>query len=365
MDKILLALALGIVLFGLIMVYSSSFIFAQERAGDGYVFIRKQIIFAILGFAVLFLSSHLDHQFWFKTNRLLLLFTTLLLGLVMVPGIGIQTGGAQRWIHLGFFGFQPGELLKFSVVVFVASQLTKKRERFNNFSAAVLSNFILVLPALTLLLFQPDFGTTVIVILSILSLMFIAGVPFQFLALTGFVSAVSAGALVAYSPYRLTRFLTFLDPWKDPTGKGFQVLQSLVGVSNGKFSGVGLGNGKEKLFFLPEAHNDFIFAVIGEELGFIGIFFLVLVFTCFFYRGFKIAWKTYKDCNNPFGFYLASGITLVLAFQTIIHMCVVFGLLPTKGLTLPFISSGGSALLINLFAVGVLLNISRTVNNAR
>jgi cell division protein FtsW len=267
--------------------------------------------------------------------------------------------GAQRWIRVGGFGFQPGELAKFSIIIFAASQLARKNDRIHTVAAGILSPMIVPLPAMLLLLLQPDFGTTVMIAVVMFSLMFLAGVPKRFL-----LSALSLGAAVASwlalsSPYRRARVMTYLDPWRDPGGKGFQILQSLTGIHNGHIWGVGLGNGKEKLFYLPEAHNDFIFAVIGEELGFVGIVAVVAAFLYLTYRGLKIAFRCQSQYQDRFGMLLAAGITLALGLQGFVNIAVVMGLLPTKGLTLPFISYGGSALMIDLFAVGVLLSVAR------
>jgi cell division protein FtsW len=281
------------------------------------------------------------------------------LALVFIPGMGTRVLGAQRWLKLGPFTFQPGEFAKFAVVFFTARQLDLKRDRLQHLSAGVLSNFVVPLPAFLLLLLQPDFGTTVIITLVIFLLMFIAGVPKRYLFGALSIAAVAGLALALGSEYRRQRILTFIDPWRDPGGRGFQVLQSLVGFNNGGIFGVGLGNGKEKLFFLPEAHNDFIFSVIGEELGFLGVFGVVVAYLMLVFRGLKIAFDAQKLYQDRFGMLLASGITLAIGVQGFVNMAVVLGLLPTKGLTLPFVSYGGSALLVDLFAVGVLLSVAR------
>lgn len=358
-DIFLLATVIGLVLFGLLMVYSSSFIFAQERTGDGYVFIKKQILFAVLGFGVLYAALQIDYRLWSRWSYPLLGLTFLLLALVLVPGIGHKVGGAQRWIRLGPLGIQPAEIAKFVLVLFVARQLTLKEGRLHRFMAGVGSNFIFAIPAVVLLLAQPDFGSSVIVSFVILVLMYLAGVPRRYLLGLLAAGAVGVFALIVSSPYRMARLLSFLDPWKDPSGKGFQILQSMVGLHNGSIWGVGLGNGKGKLFYLPEAHNDFIFAVIGEELGLIGVILVVLAFLFLVYRGLRIAWRSYDLYGDRFGMFLATGITLLLGIQAFINVSVVLGLVPTKGLPLPFVSSGGSALMMNLFLIGVLLSVAR------
>ena len=264
----LLATVIGMVLFGLIMVYSSSFIYAQEKTGDGFSFIKKQLVYAVIGFAALLGACRMDYRRWSRWAYPVLAVSCLLLAAVLLPGVGLKVLGARRWIRLGPATFQPAELAKFGVVFFVASLLDRKHDRLHKFAVGVLSPFLAPLPAMILLLLQPDFGTTVMISLVILSLMFLAGVPKRFLA-AALLLAGSAGTWLALgTAYRRQRLMTFLDPWADPGGKGFQILQSMLGLHNGHFWGAGLGNGKEKLFYLPEAHNDFIFAVIGEELGF-------------------------------------------------------------------------------------------------
>lgn len=341
------------------MVYSSSFIYAQEKTGDGFAFIKKQLIFAAVGFSALVGVCRIDYRRWFRWGYPLLVVAVILLAAILIPGLGVRVGGARRWIRVFGFNFQPGELAKFGVIFFAARQLAKKRDRIHTFAAGVLGQFIVPMPALLLLLAQPDFGTTVMISIVLFALMYLAGVPKKYL-LGALTLAVAVGVMLALgTPYRRDRVMTFIDPWRDPGGKGFQILQSMVGLHSGRFWGVGLGNGKEKLFFLPEAHNDFIFAVIGEELGFLGLASVLLAYIYFIYRGLKIAWDCQRLYQDIHGLLLAAGITLALGLQGLVNMAVVLGLVPTKGLTLPFISYGGSALMVDLIAVGVLLSIAR------
>ncbi|MEK6579345.1 MAG: putative lipid II flippase FtsW [Bdellovibrionota bacterium] len=358
-DLVLVGIVAAMILFGLLMVYSSSFIFAQERAGDGFAFIRKQVFFALAGISILLVTCRINYQKWATFAYPILGLAMTLLVCTLIPGLGSKIGGAQRWIKFGNIGFQPGEFAKFAVIFFVAAQLNRKRERIHTLTAGILSHILLPLPCLILLLMQPDFGTAVMIMIVVFALMYLAGVPGRLL-LAAFALAASAGLWLAMgTEYRRNRMMTYLDPWRDPSGKGFQILQSLVGLHNGRVWGVGLGNGKEKLFYLPEAHNDFIFAVIGEELGFLGAISVILAYVFFIYRGLRIAWNSQTRFGDSFGYLLAAGITLAIGLQGFINMAVVLGILPTKGLTLPFISYGGSALLADLFAVGVLLSIAR------
>lgn len=359
MDFFLLLLVLGLVIFGLIMIYSSSFIYAQERTGNGYAFIQKQMICAVLGFFALIVTYQVDYRHWYKLVYPVLGLSLLALVLVEWSPLGVKVGGAKRWLSLGILNFQPAELVKFGVILFVSRQLVRNKDRLATFSGGLLANLIVPMPLMIMILFQPDLGSTVIIACVIWALMFLAGVPMGYLWSALMCGAMATAALIFSSGYRQARFFSFVDPWQDPNGKGFQILQSLAGLHNGGVWGVGLGNGKEKLFFLPEAHNDFIFAVMGEELGFVGVILLVLTFVLLVIRGFKIAWKSYSEREDSFGFYLAAGITILLGTQAFLNMGVVMGMLPTKGLPLPFVSYGGTALLMNLCLVGVLLSISR------
>lgn len=354
----LLVTVIAMVLFGLIMVYSSSFIYAQEKTGDGFSFIKKQLIYAAIGFVTLFGISRVDYRNWQKWAYPVLGLAGILLVLVLVPGIGARAGGARRWIHFGMIRFQPGEFAKFAVLFFVARQLSRK-QRLDTWVSGVISQFFVPLPILLLLLTQPDFGTTVMISVVIFFLMFVGGVPARYVASTLGLSTLVGGILAFGTAYRRARLTTFMDPWNDPGGKGFQILQSFIGLHNGSWWGVGLGNGKEKLLYLPEAHNDFIFSVIGEELGFVGITVVIFAYLYFIYRGLRIAWNSQKRDQDRFGMLLATGITLALGLQGFVNIAVVLGLVPTKGLTLPFISYGGSALVVDLFAVGVLLSVAR------
>ncbi|MEK6706860.1 MAG: putative lipid II flippase FtsW [Bdellovibrionota bacterium] len=356
---ILVGVVAAMVAFGLLMVFSSSFIYAQERMGDGFAFIERQVFYAIAGGIALAVFSRVDYRRWGEWAFPLLVLSTVLLIIVAIPGLGTRVGGARRWIKAGFLSFQPAELAKFAVIFFTAFQLFRKQGRLHTITAGVLSHFIVPLPALILLLIQPDFGSIVIICAVVFSLLYLAGVPKRYLFASLFVAIMVGLWLVMGSAYRKGRMTAFLDPWGDPGGKGFQLLQSLVGLHEGGFLGVGLGNGKEKLFYLPEAHNDFIFAVIGEELGFLGVLAVVAAYLYFVYCGLRISWRSIGLFGDSFGMLLGSGITLSIGAQGLINMAVVLGLVPTKGLTLPFISYGGSALVVDLAAVGVLLSIAR------
>tara|TARA_Y100000590_G_scaffold467759_1_gene647794 strand:- start:171 stop:1433 length:1263 start_codon:yes stop_codon:yes gene_type:complete len=364
-DWVLFAVVVSAVLFGLLMVYSSSFIFAQERTGDGYAFIKRQVIYAAMGFCALFFGYRVHYHQWLKWSYQILGIIFVLLFALWIPGLGVKAGGATRWLNLGIFRVQPAELCKVAFILFVSRHLYLKRDRIHLFRAGVLGTFLVPLPGLILLLLQPDFGSAAVIVFVTLGLLFLSGANRKHLILTSGLGLIAGIVLIASSPYRWARFTAFLDPWKDPTGKGFQVLQSLVGIHNGSLWGVGLGNGKEKLFFLPEAHNDFILAVVGEELGFFGLAGVIALFTFFLYRGFRIASRSWVRHGDLFGFFFGAGLTLLIGIQAFTNIAVVLGLLPTKGLSLPFVSYGGSSLVVNLFVVGILLNIGLGPRNSK
>lgn len=354
---VLVFLVLAMVLFGLLMVYSASYIFAEERTGDGFAFIRKQLMYAVMGFAAMSVTARIPHQKWYNWAPVAIITVIFMLFMVLIPGVGSRVGGAQRWINLGLFRFQPAEIAKLIGVMFVARQLVRHQRELHQFRKGVISPVALLLPMFALLLIQPDFGSTALLAGTTFILMFIAGVRPLFLFGGLFGGGLAAAALIISSPYRMARVMTFIDPWRDPAGKGFQVIQSMLGLHNGSLFGQGLGNGKEKLFFLPEAHNDFIFAVIGEELGFIGIAAVICAYIFFIYRGLRISWAALNERHDRFGFYLGCGISLILGLQAFINMGVVMGLLPTKGLTLPFISYGGSSLVTVCLMVALVLRV--------
>ena len=284
-----------------------------------------------------------------------MMLTFLLLIIVTFPEFSKKVGGARRWLTLGGFSFQPSELAKFTLVLFIAKSLVKRADKLRNFAYGYLPNLIVLGFFFIPILFQPDFGTAMIICAVTLTMLFIAGLrkKFLFLSILAIVPFITLAIMTA--EYRTKRILAFLKPWEDPSGIGFQVIQSFYAFGRGGFWGTGLGQSSQKLFRLPEAHTDFIFSVIGEELGFIGTTAIVILFSIFIWRGFITAYRA----KDPFGTHLATGLTLLIGLQAFINLGVASGLLPTKGLTLPFISMGGSSMLITMLSVGVLLNISK------
>jgi cell division protein FtsW len=292
----------------------------------------------------------------------LLLISVVLLIAVLIPGIGTTAGGAQRWIRFpGGFSLQPAEVAKFGWVVYLAYSLAKKREKVATFSVGFLPHVVMGGGLILLCLKEPDFGSAVLLLTVMFILLFAAGAKISYLVLTVLLALPVGYHLIASSPYRMKRIQAFLDPWPHRHDVGYQVAESLMSIGSGGATGLGLGDGRQKLFFLPEAHTDFIYAIIGEELGLIGVTFLVLLYAIIIWRGLRAALRA----PETFGCYLALGITSIIAFQATVNMSVAMGLLPTKGLTLPFISYGGSSLIVLMGAVGVLLSISAAGAPAR
>lgn len=353
-DIILLLVTLILVTFGTVMIYSSSSVIAAARFGDGYFFIKKQILFVVVGLGVMITLSRIPYYYLRKVAYFSMLFSVALLSLLLIRGLGTRVGGATRWLDLGVFSFQVTELVKISFVLFLAHFLTKKEEHIKEFNRGFLPPLIITTIIILLILMQPDFGTAMIMAMILIFVLYLAGSRILHLASLAALLIPAGTMLVMYKGYRLDRFLSFLDPWKDPTNSGFQIIQSFLSFGSGGVLGVGLGNSMQKLFYLPEPHTDFILSVIGEESGFIGITIIILLFVILILRGFMISY----NAPDLFGTLLASGLTIIIALGAFINMAAVMGLIPTKGLVLPFLSYGGTSLIMTLATVGVLLNIS-------
>lgn len=353
-DIILLLVTLILVTFGTVMIYSSSSVIAAARFGDGYFFIKKQILFVVVGLGVMITLSRMPYYYLRKVAYFSMLFSVALLSLLLIRGLGTRVGGATRWLDLGVFSFQVTELVKISFVLFLAHFLTKKEEHIKEFNRGFLPPLIITTIIILLILMQPDFGTAMIMAMILIFVLYLAGSRILHLASLAALLIPAGTMLVMYKGYRLDRFLSFLDPWKDPTNSGFQIIQSFLSFGSGGVLGVGLGNSMQKLFYLPEPHTDFILSVIGEESGFIGITIIILLFVILILRGFMISY----NAPDLFGTLLASGLTIIIALGAFINMAAVMGLIPTKGLVLPFLSYGGTSLIMTLATVGVLLNIS-------
>ncbi len=354
-DGLLLAAVLALVVVGAVMVYSASAIPAGQSARlgqDEFYYLKRQLLGAAIGFALLAGALKLGHRRVGALAYPLLGATTLLL--LLVPVVGKAAGGAQRWLPLGPLQFQPAEAAKIALVLYLARSLARKQDRIRLFSIGLLPHLVVTGALVALCLWQSDLGTGVILFVVLFAMLFAAGARVSYLLLAGVLAAPVAWHLVKSTPYRYVRVLAFLDPERYRSGPGFQLWESLLGTANGGFFGQGLGQGKGKLFYLPAAHTDFIAAVIAEEVGLLGVLLLVALFAIVVWRGLRAA----LNAADPFGCYAALGMTTLVGTQALVNLAVVFGLLPTKGLTLPFVSYGGSSLVTLLAGAGVLLSVS-------
>tara|TARA_B100000315_G_C14568291_1_gene584109 strand:+ start:59 stop:1213 length:1155 start_codon:yes stop_codon:yes gene_type:complete len=356
-DPVIFISVILLIGLGLIMVYSSSAAIAYQKFNDPYYFVKRQVSWIIIGGALMALFMHLDYHTIQKFTYPALIITLFLLVLVLFPQFGKKVGGAQRWLHIGSFSFQPSELAKFTLILYVVHSLVKKQERIKDFFYGYLPNLIVLGFFSVLFLLQPDLGTTMILIAVVFILFFIAGIKFSYLFYSVLMLLPAMCAAILSSEYQKNRIISFLDPEKDPLGKGYQIIQSFMAFSRGNTFGTGLGDGRQKLFFLPEPHTDFIFSIIGEELGFAGTVIVVMLFLVIIWRGIQTAMKS----SDLYGTYLSLGLTSLIGVQAMVNLAVAVGLLPTKGLTLPFVSLGGSSLVVSMICAGVLLNISKKV----
>jgi cell division protein FtsW len=341
---------------GWIMIYSSSAVMADTNYHDTFRFLKRQLVFSLIGLIAMTAAMSFDYRRLEKLAYPILIASIVLLTLVLLPGLGFsrQVGVARRWLATPWCTIQPSEIAKLALVIFMAHCLTKKGDKMKHFYYGFLPVVVVTGVMIVLVVVEPDFGTAIFMGLLTMVLLFIGGTRLSHILSIPLFTAPVLYLLVTHYHYSYRRILAFLDPWKDIQGMGFQIIQSFVALASGGLWGLGLGDGRQKLFFLPAAHTDFILAIIGEELGFIGMMSLVMVFGILIWRGVSIALKA----EDTFGAYLAMGITAMIALQVIINMGVVVGLLPTKGLTLPFVSYGGTSLVVNLVAAGVLANIS-------
>jgi cell division protein FtsW len=354
-DVWLFAVAIVLLSTGVVMVYSASAIVAADRFRDPYFFLKRQVFWAALGCGALWLALRTDYRRLEKLVLPLLVLAVVLLVLVLIPGLGVSVNGSRRWLRLGPLSFQPAELAKLALVVYLAAFLARRRDDMHDLGRGFLPPLAVGGVLAGLVLLQPDLGNAVTLLVLTVGLLFLAGARTSWLAMLAIPALPLAALAVWMAPYRMRRVFAFLDPWQDPRGSGFQIIQSWLAFGSGGVLGRGIGESKQKLFYLPEAHTDFIFAIVGEELGFLGATAVVLLFAALIWRGLRIGLRA----SEPFGAYLALGITVLVATQTLVNLGVVTGMLPTKGLPLPFLSFGGSALLVTMLATGVLLNISQ------
>ncbi len=354
-DAALLFPALLLTGIGVVMVYSASSHIAAERFGDSAYFLKKQAAFALAGVFMMVFCRYLSYRLLRIMAYGILGASFLLLGMVLVSSLGYEANGASRWLRLGGVSFQPSVFAKFALIVYLAYSLNKKKEDMDRFSVGFLPHVVVFGVFSSLILMQPDFGSVVIFGVITWLMLFVAGVRLTHL-LTSFVFFIPAGVYYMVSAeYRMKRLTSFLDPWQFKDSSGYQIVHSYMAFGTGGFWGTGLGQGYQKLFYLPEPHTDFIFSVIGEELGLLGVMFIMFLFMVMMWRGLIVALQS----KDRFGALLALGLTAAIGFQVFVNTGVTLGLLPTKGITLPFLSYGGTSLLFNLAAIGVLMNIGQ------
>lgn len=352
-DLVIMLMAIALTCFGVVMVYSASSIMADKRFHDGFFFLKRQGLFALIGFTLMIVVMRIDYHVWKPLAVPSLLLCMVLLGLVLIPGIGGKIGGSSRWIKFPGFNLQPSEMAKLALILYMAYSLDKKQDKVKSLTSGFIPYMIVLMFLIGFLVVQPDLGGALTLAAVAMVMLFAAGTRLIYiismipLALPFLAYKLSTG-------YHKGRIDAFLDPWSDPAGKGFQIIQSWLALGTGGIFGQGLGEGKQKLFYLPEAHTDFILAVVGEELGFFGVAVIIGMFFLLVQRAMRIA----VAAPDSFGRFLALGIAVLFGIEASVNMGVVTGLLPTKGLALPFISYGGSSLLTSLVCVGILLNIS-------
>lgn len=354
-DHSILLLAVCLTCLGVVMVFSSSSIMAVRDYGDSLYFLKRQGVYALIGFAAMALMMRVDLVIMRKAAWPVLGLCALLLLAVLLPGIGRKVGGAARWIKVAGITFQPAELAKIGLVLFMAHSLARKQDKVKSFRLGFLPYMLILAVLVGLVLAQPDLGSALTLGIVAIAMLVIAGTRLSYLAGIGLIALPFLYFMIMNVDYRRRRIMAFLNPWEDPSNTGFQIIQSWIAFGSGGAFGKGLGESKQKLFYLPEAHTDFIFSVIGEELGFIGVIVIAAMFMLLVWRGLRTA----LNAPNEFSSLLAFGITLLIGMQAFANMAVVLGMVPTKGLALPFISYGGTSLVTNLAAVGILLNVSR------
>lgn len=352
-DIALLFPVLFLVGIGIVMVYSASSALALNKFGSSYYFLKKQSIFALLGIVVLVISCHIPYHIFRSLTYPLLILAVVLLLVILISGLGYSAGGAKRWFRIAGFTFQPSEFARFVLVIYLAYSMNKKMNRIKEFKVGFLPHVLVLCMFTVLIMLQPDFGSVVIFGAITWIMLFVGGVRMSYLLGSLILIVPIIYSLMISADYRIERIMSFMNPWQYSTDKGYQVIHSLLAFGTGGIWGTGIGKGYQKLFYLPEPHTDFIFSVVGEELGLIGVLIILGLYTVILWRGIFIA----RNSEDTFGSFVAIGLTTAIGVQICVNMGVALGLLPTKGLTLPFLSYGGTSLLMNMMSIGVLMNI--------
>lgn len=354
-DLLIPLATLCLLVIGVIMVHSASTVLSLARYQDAFYYFKRQLLFAVLGLLSMWMMSRLDYHLFKKYSLWIVIFCFLFLGLVLVPHVGQVRGGSRAWLGIGTLGIQPSEFAKFGLVIFFSSWFSQRPDRMLSFSRGLLPPLLVMSSAILLIMLEPDLGQSAVIAGATMIMIFVAGAPMKYLWTLAGAGAFAFAGLIAAAPYRLERVLSFLNPWKYPDTIGYHIIMSLVALGQGALLGSGIGGSTQKHLYLPEPQTDFIFAILAEELGVIGAVATLLLFALLIFRGLRAAWRA----PDRFGGYLAAGLTSIIAVQVFINVGVVTGLLPVTGITLPFLSYGGSSLTLMLTAVGILMNISR------
>lgn len=355
MDYFLFASVIIICIFGIIMIYSASSIWAEFKYQDAFKYVKQQSLFFIVGIFIMLLVSKIDLNFLKKKANLILGICFLLLVLVLIPGIGTIRNGSRSWFGIGGLGVQPSEFAKLGLIIFVSKYLVNNQKNMEDVKKGALPIFLVIGAFFLLIMLEPDFGTAMVIALTLIALIFISGLKISFFVKLGVLGLAGIVALILAAPYRMARIVSFLNPWSDPLGSGYQIIQSLYAIGPGGLLGQGFLNSRQKHFYLPEPQTDFIFSIISEEFGFFGVLIVCGFFFFIFYRMLRIALRS----NDLFQKYLAFGLAFGILIQAVLNLAVVVGLIPVTGVTLPFFSYGGSSLLISMISVGLVLNVSR------
>lgn len=337
------------------MIYSASFVWANYKFSSPYHFVVMQGVFLIVGLVLLYILSHIDYHLYYKYANVILLICAILLILVLIPGIGTVRNGSRSWFGIGPLGIQPSEFAKIGLIIYVAKYLTNNEKSMRSIIHGVLPVLGVIGFFFIIIMLEPDFGTAMVIVLTLVVLIFISGVKISFFVKIGLAGILGIVGIIIAAPYRMKRIVSFLNPWSDPLGSGYQILQSLYAIGPGGLLGQGFLKSRQKYFYLPEPQTDFIFSIISEELGFLGVLIVTILFFIIFYRGVSISLKS----SDLFGKYLVFGLSFGLIIQASLNLMVVVGLIPVTGVTLPFLSYGGSSLLVSLASIGIILSVSR------
>ena len=357
-DKLLLIAVIIIAIFGIVMIYSASSIWAEYKYNDAFKYVKAQTAFFIMGLFFIFLISKININILYKKANLILLICFILLILVLIPGIGTIRNGSRSWFGIGGLGIQPSEFAKLGLIIYVAKYLANNNRIIKDIKKGVLPILLVIAVFFILIMLEPDFGTAMVIVLTLVVMIFISGVKISFFVKIGLVGLLGIVGLIIVAPYRMERIVSFLNPWVDPLGSGYQIIQSLYAIGPGGLLGQGFLESRQKQFYLPEPQTDFIFSIISEEFGFLGILIVSSFLIFIFYRIIKIALRQ----SDLFKKYLAFGLGFGIIIQSLLNIAVVIGLIPVTGVTLPFLSYGGSSLLVSLVSIGIILNISRRTN---